>query len=66
MALFVSDAKIRHLNLCHLLYTKVDENEIISNYGFTREEILAAKEDLPRFDEFQYCRKKYTKSLRRK
>ena len=25
MALFVSDAKIRHLNLCHLLYTKVDE-----------------------------------------
>ena len=56
MALFVSESKVREMGLCHLLVSNVDEKELVSNYGYTKEEIEVAKSDLYKFDDFQYCR----------
>ena len=66
MALFVSDAKERELNLCHLLYTNISDKELMNNYGYAYEEIEQAKEDLSRFDDYQYCRGNLRKAFRRK
>jgi hypothetical protein len=67
MGLFgVSEETKRMANLCHLLYSKVPEKELISNYGFNAEEIVEAKEKLLFFDDFAYCRGKVSKAFRKK
>ncbi len=66
MALFVSDAKERELNLCHLIYTNVSDKELMNNYGYTYDEIMQAKSDMVKFDDYQYCRGNLRKAFRRK
>jgi hypothetical protein len=66
MGLFFADKKItRKANLCHLLVSHVDEKELVSNYGFTNEEIEDAKTSLDKFDDFKYLQGKINRCFKK-
>lgn len=50
----VSEKLKRKANLCHLLVSHISEQELIDNYGYSKEDILTAKEDIHKFDDNAY------------
>ena len=55
----------RRANLCHLLISKVPEEELMRDYQFYPEEIAVAKKNINTFDDYAYLQGKVRKSLRK-